>query len=226
LIFGQFLDEKLDRRKAVERYFKFVHEYTTLVGSRRSIYEWEIWSKYWLVMSVIDQRKNILLAKNLQPPFAALASLDGNRFLDPHNHEGVDLYIRRKASIATRPSYRVQLIGDGLCLYQGAHSHCGKGTTAIFRHYGADGSDVLSIYEQLSDSTDLVLGRHYPMGLPLGRIQAQKSYQTPYLHFAIAYGSCWEMDLQNMGHPPLNAGQSWISERYLEPLQYLASKHT
>lgn len=224
LIFGQFLNGNWNRRQAVEQYFKFVHNYATLVGSRRSIYEWEILSKYWLVMNKLDSGQNIRLAKELQPPLTALASLDGNAFLAPQNHEGVDLYIRKETSVASSsPAYRVSLMSDGQCLFQSDHSHCGHGRMGVFRHYRADGADVLSIYEQLRDSPEFVVGQYYPMGFPLGRIQAEKSYQSPYLHFAIAYGSCWELDLQNQGHPPLNAGQGWITERYLEPIKYLAN---
>ncbi len=224
LIFGQYLSEQIGRQQAVDRYFRLVYDYATLVGSRRSIYEWEIWSKYWLVMNAIDQRKNVHLAKELQPPLSGSAFLDGKAYLAPKNHEGVDLYVRRKsAASAASLSYPVKLIGDGLCLYHAPFCHCGQGSASIFRHYQADGSEILTVYEQLNESAELVQGQSYPKGYRLGNIKANKSYQTPYLHFAIAYGSCWEMDLQNLGHPPLNAGQSWITERYLEPLEFLAN---
>ena len=225
LIFGQYLIGSLDKKLAVDRYFRCVHEYATLVGSRRSIYEWEIQSKYWLVMQAIDQHKNIRLAASLRPPLSTSAHQDGNAFLAPHSHEGVDLYLRKtNASANLSPSFPVLLIGDGLCLYQGSTSQCGQGSTSIFRHYGADGSDILSIYEQVNERADLKPGQYYPKGFPLGKIKARQVYQAPYLHFAIAYGSIWEMDLKSLGHPPLNAGQGWISERYLDPMIYLANR--
>jgi N-acetylmuramoyl-L-alanine amidase len=225
LVFGQFLTGNWEKKKAIEKYFSFVYDYFSLIGSRKSIYEWEIWSKYWLAMNAVYQHKNVHLAHKLRHPLETTASLDGKLFVVPHDHEGVDLYIRKKSGLkALSQPVPVVLAGDGLCLYQGQDCHCGQGSASIFRHRQANGADILSIYEPLSESTALVPGQYYPLGYPLGKIQAAKAYQSPYLHFAIAYGTSWEMDLKTKNHPPLNAGPGWIRERYMEPLAFLADQ--
>jgi hypothetical protein len=223
LVFGQFLDGIWDSKKAIEKYFSTMHDYFSLIGSRRSIYEWEISSKYWLAMDAVYRNKNVHLADKLRPPLGAMASLDGKVFVNPYDHEGVDLYVRKnKGSQSLPQAVPVVLVGEGLCLYHGQNCHCGQGIASIFRHRQANGADILSIYEPLSESNALVPGQYYPSGYPLGTIQAMKAYQSPYLHFAIAYGTSWEMDLKTKNHPPLNAGPAWIRERYMEPLAFLA----
>ena len=121
-------------------------------------------------------------------------------------------------------SQAIYLAANGRCVYTGAtHAHC-PGKTALFRHRQNDGAEVLTVYDHLSELSNIQTGEDYPAGSLVGAIQGERSYIDPYLHFAVAYGASWDTDLKVSPENPLNGGVNWIKNRYLEPNQYLGER--
>ena len=94
LVFGQFVKEDNNLLNAVKRYFKFVRDYLVLVSFPARVYEWETWSKYWYVLDRIsgNQGGEYEISEVCFPLQSANTYL-GNLFLDPENHEGIDIYL-------------------------------------------------------------------------------------------------------------------------------------
>jgi hypothetical protein len=88
---------------------------------------------------------------------------------------------------------------------------------AIFRHRQLNGSQVLSVYGHLDGVYDLQIDAQYPINYPIGEIKQDLEHTEPFLHFAMAYGGTWETDLNKRSSIPLNAGASWIRDRYQNP---------
>jgi len=149
----------------------------------------------------------------------------GKFFLRPENHNGVDLFLRDERSTRATIQQRARLIAAGKCLFAGSSQHCQGGHAAIFRHRQADGAEVLSVYSHLKEPGDIRIGNIYPAGYWLGSLDEHSARQDSYLHFSVAYGASWDIGLNRGPDIPLNAGVSWIRQRYIEPLEYLA-KHT
>jgi hypothetical protein len=95
------------------------------------------------------------------------------------------------------------------------------GQTAIFRHRQADGAELLSIYGHLTCLDGLRVGQLYRAGHALGAVEAARYASDPFLHFAIAYGATWDTDLSRQASIPLNAGTTWIGDRYVDPESFL-----
>jgi hypothetical protein len=119
----------------------------------------------------------------------------------------------------------VQLVADGTCLYLGESAGCHGGQTAMFRHRQPDGAEILTVYAHLAGLGNLRVGERYPLGTNIGAITATDCAQEDYLHFAVAYGATWDTDLSRRAAIPANAGTTWIENRYLNPVEYLRSRH-
>lgn len=226
LVFGQFMEEGRSVDQAICRYFEFIHKYLVYVGSRRRVYEWEAESKYWFVHDLLSSGDRIgLLASEFCWPFGGGISTPGYRFLQPINHEGVDLYsLSVNHAQKTTIEKTIQLIAAGKCVFLGkGGGKCG-GKVAIFRHRQNDGSEVATVYDHLEKLGDIQVGQNYSPGYPIGVVESHFTHRDSYLHFSIAYGATWEMDLSISPDKPLNAGESWIKERYLNPLDYLQKR--
>jgi len=221
LVFGQFLTPGGDPAQAVRDYFHFVRDYFLLVGTPRKVYEWESLTKFWGLEAKLGGLKSASGQGNkLLLPLLGSFSADGHRFLDPENHEGVDLYaegVREKAGA----SATIHLAAHGDCLYTGLMEGCRQGQMAIFRHRPLDGAEMLTVYGHLNGLGEVRVGRSYPQGYPLGVIEKDSRHPNPYLHYAVAYGATWNTDLSTQPRVPLNAGASWIQDRYLDPSEYL-----
>jgi hypothetical protein len=225
LIFGQFLSTGRSPQDAVREYFSFVHNYLTYISTRRHVYDWEVASKYWLVRDLVcGGAPQMRIAQGFCLPILGELSQKRYTFINPQNHEGVDLHhedLVRDSLPAT--STGIHLVGDGLCLYAGNMGGCCNGKATIFRHRQASGGEVLSIYSHLSRLSAVVPGTWYEVGHAVGEIKQHIKHQDPFLHFAVAYGATWQMDLQDKPSIPLNAGPRWIRERFLEPVNFLDS---
>jgi murein DD-endopeptidase MepM/ murein hydrolase activator NlpD len=150
----------------------------------------------------------------------------GMKYLDPPNHEGIDLYPESFIKNSSRLELQktIRLIANGECIFIGEGSGHHSGLMVLFSHIQPDGAKIISIYCNLDAVNDLRIGQRYPAGSSIGEIWAKGSSKGAYLHFAIAYGSTWETDLKNRSVPPLNCGPTWISKRYIDPIIYLEKR--
>lgn len=221
LVFGQFQTKGGDPALAVRDYFRFVRDYFVMVSTPRKVYEWDGMTKFWGMEARLQGIKTASSQANkwLAPILGSFAS-QGSSFLDPENHEGVDLYsdlVRRQDGASTT----IHLAALGECMYTGMMEGCRLGQLAIFRHRPLDGAETLSIYGHLNGLGEVRVGRSYPQGYTIGSIERGIGHFNPFLHYAVAYGATWNTDLANHPTVPLNAGASWIRDRYMDPGGYL-----
>jgi hypothetical protein len=222
LVFGQFLAGGVAPEVAVRKYFQFVRGFLVMTGTPRHVYEWELHSQYWPVVDLLQADSGIRLARNFTTPLQGPLALRGFTFLDPTNHEGVDLYHTPEGSKASQPATTpVHLVADGVCLYTGPTGGCAPGSGAMFRHRLPQGAEVVSVYGHLHGLGDLQPGRSYPAGYPLGGIQGRYAHSSSFLHYALAYGATWETELSKRPDVPLYIGETWIRDRYLKPVEFL-----
>lgn len=221
LVFGQFLDANGGPEGAVRRYFRFVRDYLILVGRQKEVYEWEAACNYWLTCERFANNK-ISVARGFQTPIAELQYSNTHNFLDPENHEGIDLWIRGVENRLNKTvSSEAHLVADGVCLFTGEIDRCNPGQSAIFSHYQPDGAQILTVFGNLSELGSLRAGESYPAGTRVGLIESTRTRWNPSLHFAVAFGATWDTDLRAQPYIPINAGTNWILSRYLDPLDYL-----
>jgi hypothetical protein len=220
LVFGRF-NHSHTPLEGVLKYLAFIRDYLVLVARPTQVYRWEVQSKYWLLVDLVSGKKQIPDTGNrFIYPLRGSYALKGDNFLNPGNHEGVDLYPQD----AGQSSTPVFLVADGVCLFVGrSYGYC-PGLSVVFRHRQPDGSEILTFYGHLSEVEDLQVGSFYYCGRRIGKVQSYVSYMGRYLHFAIAYGAVWEAELSSVGYVPVNVNAAWISERFLSPLEYLAQQ--
>jgi hypothetical protein len=222
LLFSQYLGDHGDPARAVRTWFQFARDYLLLVARPSQVYEWEAESGYWLLADQLEGHTHIALptAPRFLPPLPGAMPVVGATFLDPHNHAGVDLYLPVSAAGLLAD---VQLAAPGLCLYAGPVRNHHPGLQAIFRHRQPDGAEVLSLYANLSSLAELQTGTLYPAGQVIGQLTSGPDCRC-LLHFGLAYGAAWETDLSRSPEIPLNASLTWIRQRFLDPLAYLAAR--
>ena len=223
LVFGQYLRPNEDTWQAIHCYFKYIRDYHVLVANPHRVYEWEIWSKYWFFYDTIfDILGNHRLANEIVTPIYEISGLDGYLFLNPYNHEGVDIYRENPESGFNHPSTgaMARLIADGECLYLGQGEGIHDGQIALFRHRLPNGSVVVSSYGHMEEIGNFKVGSNYLIGTQIGKLARERSKDC-FLHFAVAYGSTWDLNLQKSPNIPLNVGPTWIRDRYLAPMEFL-----
>lgn len=159
-------------------------------------------------------------ARDFRLPVGDSPSLLGDTYLEPGAHEGLDLYCGSIHSSSRQKVQTVQLIAKGQCLYLGGGDEYHGGQRAIFRHRQPDGAEILSIYGHLEGLQPLKVGSIYPAGMGIGHIGRPGLAQQPFLHFALGYASSWETYLIHRPYVPLNAGESWVQQRFIDPANY------
>jgi hypothetical protein len=196
-----------------------VRDYLVLTSIPKHVYEWEANSNYWLLTDLLPgATRGLPVASKVISPLSCETALRGQIFLRPNSHEGVDLY--STTSARQQPPLPVNLSTDGICLYAGEASHLHGSYRAIFRHRQPDGAEILTVYDHLGQMQTLTPGLLYPAGYRLGITEQLTPSHDTFLHFAIAYGSAWETALHNHPEIPLNAGQTWIRQHFMDPLYY------
>lgn len=220
-VFGQYLIPGGDPAEAVRQYFSFVRDYFVLVGTPRRVYEWDEITRYWYLAALVQGTAHRYgQVSNWLAPIQGAITNYGFSYLDPTNHEGIDLcsdgIVKRTETETT-----IHLAADGECMYTGITAGSRIGEMAIFRHRPLDGAELLTVYGHLNGLGDVRVGAHYPQGFTLGAIEKRVGYRTPFLHFAVAYGATWTTDLSKHPVIPLNVGPTWIGDRYLNPGAYL-----
>ena len=221
LVFGQFSDAQTSPDEAVQAYFKMVRDYLVLVGTQKDVYEWEAMGSYWITHSLLSRVK-LPTIKEVRWPLDAMYRNDKLQYLEPENHEGVDLlaWQMRDLKPGITKSAVARLLAEGTCLFSGENDRCNPGRTAIFSHFQSDGAQILTVYSNLAQMSELHLGARYPAGFPLGSLESSRYQLSPSLHLAVAYGATWDTDLNISPTIPINAGTNWIQRRYLHPLDY------
>lgn len=205
----------------VRKYFQFVREYLLMTATPLVIYEWEARSAYWWLADLLPGKiTGLTPARIFSLPVADNPTLLGDTYLDPGAHEGLDLYCGGKLTNGRQRTHTVQLIADGQCLFVGEGDEYHGGQRAIFRHRQPDGAEILSLYGHLDGHQPLKVGSMYPAGTWIGQIGTPMLAQQPFLHFALGYAASWETYLKDRPYVPLNAGQAWVQQRFIDPLNY------
>lgn len=221
LVFGNFLAENIDTEGAVAKYFKFVYDYLLMISRPITVYEWEALSGFWFLSDLLNNETSpSLIGNRFVTPLLGNYSSPGRLFMQPTNHEGIDLY--SPVSVKDSKGQPVTLVASGICLNTGENDGCCGGKYAIFHHRLSNGSQVLSFYGHLDAMYDLKVGQEYPIRIPIGEINKNQEHIDPFVHFALAYGGTWKTDLKNRPTIPLNAGASWVRDRYLNPFALMS----
>jgi hypothetical protein len=224
LVFGAYGDLAAAPQQAVRRYFSYLRDFLVITATQREVFEWERNSKYWFTLaSLAGARQRLPLAKSLLLPLRNEGLRTSGRFLDPANHEGLDLF-RVAGKPARVQDDEIRLVADSECLYAGSGVDSHPGVSVIFRHIEPGGAQVLNIFGNLSQAASLHVGRIYPAGELIGCIEHGQHRTDPFLHLAVAYGATWDTDLQRALELPLNVGPNWIAARYLDPWLYFHCK--
>ena len=226
LVFGEIYRQVHDKTAAVIQYFDYVRQYLLLTGAPSLVSDWEAISKYWFFWDQLnDNPERFPLVGEYCYPIAGETVVNGYDYLDPPNHDGVDIhYPIRQRGFNTAGHAEVYLIGSGRCLYKGEVQDCHHGRMAIFLHRQPDGAQFLSIYGHLSQFSDVAVGQDYPVGYRIGTVVNNGSDCGNFLHFAIASGAVWDETLSRHPTIPLNGGPYWIKQRYFHPLEFLAQR--
>jgi hypothetical protein len=223
LVFGQYLGIEKDPNLAVRRYFNFVRDYLALVSLPKRVYEWEVWSQYWRVHDRICEHSpgSVAVADQLHLPMFGELDRSGFWYLDPENHEGIDILPGEQYTNAQHSvGLDIYLTGSGVCTAIGENEGLHKGKQVMFRHRLPNGAQMVSVYGHLSSIDDIRVGKTYPARYRIGHIQGDPSGDS-FLHFAVAYGASYDTYLSERPNPPLTAGTTWINTRYIHPLEFL-----
>ncbi|HSQ17057.1 MAG TPA: N-acetylmuramoyl-L-alanine amidase [Anaerolineales bacterium] len=221
LLFAQYLGEHGDPWQAMRTYFQFTRDYLLLTSRPVQVYEWESESSFWPLIDQLpgSSHTHLPTAWSFHPPLPGAQPVIGATFTNPPNHSGADLYL---PATSTTALVDVLLSAPGECLFAGPARFQHPGLQVIFRHRQADGSHVLSLYGNLNSLANLQIGMVYPAGQVVGQLIGGPG-QTFILHLGIAYGATWETDMSHNPDIPLNASITWISQRFMDPLAYLAA---
>lgn len=222
LVFGPFLEEGSLPERAVQRYFEFVRAYLVLVDLPVSVYAWEARSKFWFVMDQIVQAPLALplISQGCFPIFGETGH-PGSCYLDPDNHEGLDIYpvgAENKLDWQQRGAY---LAVSGACVAVGENHGFHHGKMAVFRHRQPDGAELLTLYGHLQALAALEVGKVYAAGTRLGEVGSLADGSHAFVHFATAYGATWDVQLRQNPNVPLSADARWVQRHFLPPGEFL-----
>lgn len=221
LVFGHWLPFAANPTEAVRKHFKHIRDFLSLVGTPRQVFAWEIETGFWQVFDRISGVASLATAsRHTFMPFSSQPIYRGDRFLDPTNHEGDDLYRTEKHASSAKTA--VRLPADGRCIYFGRiTSHLHNDKTTAFRHRLPNGAEMVTVFGHMGSLGDLKVGAYYPSGYQLGVLESEHPLHEQFLHFAVAYGATWEIDLRNKPVIPANAGATWIQDRFVNPVDFL-----
>jgi hypothetical protein len=218
LVFGPFLVGDSIPANAVQRYFAFVRNYLVLVGLPIEVYEWETRSKFWFIHDQIAGQGSMMqLMDGGFFPLQGEATHPGSWYLDPDNHEGIDIYTVGQ-SLQTSG---VRLAANGACMFIGENRGFHHGKVAGFRHRQSDGAELLTLYGHMRAISDIKVGKVYPAGYPVGQLGVVDDGTNPFLHFSAAYGATWDTHLSHNPNVPLSANAKWIRRYFLHPEDFL-----
>jgi hypothetical protein len=221
-VFGPFLGDDVKPADAIKKYFSLVRDYLVLVGLPAEVYEWETWSKYWFVFDQISGATALAsVMKEGYFPLREDSTNPGSWFLDPDNHEGIDLYLAGEGNQMVKRTSGAYLVTNGVCGFIGENRGFHHGKVAIFRHRQPDGAELLTIYGHLNAIGDIQVGKAYPAGHRLGSVGGLEDGTNSFLHFSTAYGATWDTYLSHNPNVPLSANAKWVQRHFLHPEEFL-----
>lgn len=224
LVFGSFIAEDGVLVEAVRRYFDYVRDYLVLVSLPARVHEWEVWSKYWFVYDQISSRgSQTQVINDVFFPLQGESTSPGNWYLDPDNHEGIDIYLAGEANRMVNHTSGAYLVANGVCMFVGENRGFHHGKMAVFRHRQADGAELLTLYGHLNTMSGIKVGKAYPAGHHLGNIGGLDDGTHSFLHFSTAYGATWDTYLSQNPNVPLSANAKWVQRYFMHPEEFLSS---
>lgn len=228
LIFHPFGGEKSIYESGM-RSIKFARDHLILVDEPNRVYAWDRHSRFWEMINLFTEITGTSGISEITHPFTrfqlpvrSLVKLKGDIFLEPENHEGVDLFLDlNKTPFAPATYENVYLAANGECVFTGRGEVCGYGYVSIFRHYEPSGGEILTVYGHMHELSNIQIKHYYPVGYRLGSFQRSGTLGEGYLHFAIAYGATWNTVLSKRPILPKEIQANWIQKRYLSPMNYV-----
>ena len=212
------------KKQAISNYLKYVREYLLLVDTPANVFRWEEYCKFWQVYDhLIPEEKPREIANDFNYPVKQVDFESRGYFLDQNNREGINFH-RVRSSDTQSDQFPICLVANGECLYASSSVFYPGKFIAIFKHRLPSSAEILSIYDNLNIATDLKLSNCYKKGQVIGKINSVHSYIPAHLHFAIAFGSTWDIHIKNNQSTPLNAGPTWMQARYLDPIKFLETQ--
>lgn len=224
LVFGQYIGEDNNYDGAIHAYFKVIRDYLVLVDTPKELYEWEKMSKYWFVFEAVTHENTVgEMANRFIPPIEIGENAQILRAFDPNVLEGVDIFCEGDENkLEPKP---VRLTAPGVCLYKNEVITGGQTRSAIFRHRLLTGSEIISIYSNLSSVGNLSVGTTYPLGYKLGAIDCRQVSFASFLRFAIAYAGTWDTEYKDRPYTPENVSSEWIEKHFLDPLAFIEQQN-
>lgn len=225
LIFGPFLQEGMDKKEGVRRYFQFVRDFLVMSqwGAAKKVYDWEIKTSYWKIYDALFGEEAFLVADSFQLPVSGDVRY-AYTFLHPENHEGVDINSDPKDVIMGDLGTPILAAANGEVIFAQKAGSSSLGNTVMIKHHLPEGAEVISIYGHL-DEIKVEVNDILRKGQELGTMGASGGWSDSQLHFAIAYGATWDTDLNHRPFVPLNVDASWIRNRYINPLEFINQRN-
>jgi hypothetical protein len=228
LIFHPFDQEKSLSISGL-RCIKFTRDHLILVDEPNRVYSWDRLSRFWDMVNLFTEIYGDSGISGITYPFTrfqlpvrSLVKLKGDIFMEPENHEGVDLFLDlNKTPFAPATYENVFLAANGECVFTGRGSVCDYGYASIFRHYEPSGGEILTIYGHMYELSNIQTQQYYPAGYRIGSFQRSGPLGEGYLHFAIAYGATWNTVLSKRPILSREIQAKWIQKRYLSPMTYV-----
>ena len=227
LVFGPFIPQKGEQgREAARAYFKFVRDYlvSSTFGIPEHVFDWEARTKYWEIYDkLFREGPPMPIANRFRMPVEGGEIRNGNAFLRPEYHEGVDLNTGAEGVINADLGTPIVSVANGECIFSQEQSGLGLGKTIMIRHRLPEGAEVVSLYGHL-DSMGINLGDQVKIGEQIGTMGNSGGQGDSHLHFAIAYGATWDTDLNIRPYVPRNVERTWVSRRFVNPLEFIEER--
>lgn len=229
LVFGQFVDKNEDRMSASKKYFDFIRNYLVLTSTPKEVYKWEASSKYWFFCDHLYRKEEFLIADTFQMPVQKVEGKNivyGNTFLNPENHEGVDINLQATYKINEDLGTPIELVANGECIFaEKIPGFTGLGNTIMFRHRLPNGSEVITLYGHLNEIGEKIkVGNKYKIGQLMGTMGNTNGQVDSHLHFAVAYGATWDIHLSYKPYVPNGVNAAWNNQRFIDPLVFLENR--
>ncbi len=232
LYFGPFMEEGLDREKAVENYFKALRQYLMMLSTPQEIQQWDRATGYWSLDDTLFETGELLPVANhfAYPVPVEIKTPGGYQHLaaefDKEGNKKGTFHIGEDFNIANGnqdKGHPFSAIGAGQVVYAG-YVYNGLGNLIIIRHRLPDGSQVYSRYAHLEDSYVEMGQMVRPLEI-IGTIGRSGRGNDPdfyaHLHLDLAYEETYERFL--VTDPGYYFNESWeaVDRYFLDPLEFI-----
>lgn len=223
LVFGDFIDESQNLKKAAQAYFDSVRDYLVLTSYPISVSSFEKKVNYWNFYSqVFGDKEEIPNISFLKSPIRGQDIATGSKFLEQRDdggyHTGYDYNMENDKG---KPVY---LIGNAKCVYSGYLGE-GFGNTAIFRLRTPLGQDFLVRYMHLEELPDISVDTIYNTGVMIGKIGKSGGQLSEHLHLDIAplatYEVIGEKELKFNYWPKPTVSKERVASQFVDPHEFI-----